>query len=249
VSKGPRNIVVPPKKTTNSNDRFSDGCILFFVKYPEEGQVKSRLALEVKGLCAVALYRNFVLDLLCGLKDLGIAFRICYFPETFQGRFEAWLGERYAFMPQQGKDLGARMRNSFSQAFSGGFRRVVVIGSDSPDLPGGFLEEALVSLITHDSVIGPTVDGGYYLIGFRNDSFCSKAFENIAWSTQTVFQKTRNILRSAGHKTRVLPRWYDIDTLDDLKSLVQRNKKTAFSTSLTMGYLLHSKVPWVTPCT
>ena len=242
-----RNIAAPVTQKNNGEDFFSDGCILFFVKYPEEGQVKNRLSVDLKEISAVELYRNFIIDSLCRLKGLGITFHICCFPETSIGKFEAWLGDRYVFMPQHGKDLGARMSNSFSQAFLKGFRRVVVIGSDSPDLPGSFLKEAFTYLTTNDSVLGPTVDGGYYLIGFRNDTFCSETFENIAWSTNTVFQETRNILRNAGHKTHILPLWNDIDTLDDLKGLVRRSKKTAFSSSKTMCYLLHSNVPWVTP--
>jgi len=247
VKESPRNITVPVKESQSGFDCLCDGCILFFVKYPEEGQVKSRLAVDLKEISAVELYRNFVIDLLCQLRDLGIIFHICCFPETAIGRFAAWLGNCYVFMPQRGNDLGARMSNSFSQAFLGGFRRVIVIGSDSPDLPGSFVKEALSSLATHDSVIGPTADGGYYLIGFRDDTFCSEALVDIAWSTNTVFPRTLHILRKAGHKTRVLPRWNDIDTLADLKGLVQRNRKTAFSSSKTMGYLLHSSVPWLTP--
>lgn len=246
MNESPRNIAAPVRNTVEGEDSFSDGCILLFVKYPEEGQVKSRLSVDLKEISAVELYRNFVIDLLCRLNDLGVSFRICCFPETSLGEFEAWLGDRYVFVPQHGKDLGERMSNSFSQAFLKGFRRVVVIGSDSPDLPGGFLKEALSSLANYDSVLGPTADGGYYLIGFRDDTFLPEAFEDIAWSTNTVFQKTRNILESVGHKTHIMPPWHDIDTLEDLKGLVLRNKKTPFNSSKTMHYLLHNNAPWMT---
>ena len=212
-------------------------CLLFFVKYPGKGQVKTRLSADLDEDITVELYRNFILDLLSMLKGLGIQFQICFSPADSQEKFEKWLGTQYSYVPQQGDDLGQRMKNAFIQAFDQGFQRVAIIGSDSPDLPGDSINEAFLYLETHDAVIGPSADGGYYLIGFNKAAFLPEAFEGIEWSTDMVLRKTLSILEKAGLKFRQLPAWRDVDTLDDLKNLVQRSHNKSFSSSRTMLYI------------
>ena len=160
-------------------DKSPKNCILFFVKYPEAGLVKTRLSAELNETMAVELYRTFVLDLLSMLGKFATPFQICFFPENSLEKFMGWLGDKYAYMPQHGEDLGQRMENSLAEAFAQGFNRAIIIGSDSPDLPEELIHEAFSSLEIHDAVIGPSVDGGYYLIGFRNDAFLPEAFEGI----------------------------------------------------------------------
>lgn len=143
-------------------------------------------------------------------------------------------------MPQQGKNLGERMQNSFVQAFLQGFHRVIIIGSDSPDLPRTFIEEAFSALKTMDSVIGPACDGGYYLIGFRKETFFPEVFTGITWSTDKVFEESCARLKNAGRKTYILPPWHDIDTLADLQELIRRSKNGPFDCSKTMSFLLRS---------
>jgi rSAM/selenodomain-associated transferase 1 len=217
---------------------LGDRCILFFVKYPERGAVKNRLAVDLTAVDIVELYRNFVLDIITMLEELRMPFQICYFPDDAEKRFIAWLGNHYRYMPQQGKNLGERMQNSFVQAFLKGFHQVIIMGSDSPDLPRTFIEEAFSSLKTMDSVIGPACDGGYYLLGFKKKTFLPRVFEKIPWSSSSVFQESLRVLQAAGHKTFLLPRWHDIDTLGDLKNLIRRGRQSPFSNSRTMSFLL-----------
>ncbi len=219
-------------------NKSDDRCVLFFVKYPKEGEVKERLSAALGETMTVELYRNFVLDLLSTLEKLGSRFWICFYPDNLQEKFKRWLGMQYCYMPQKGEDLGQRMKNSFIQAFAEGFQRVIIIGSDIPDLPGTIINEAFLFLETHDAVVGPSFDGGYYLIGFRYNNFSPRVFEGINWSTDTVFQETMKILKKAGCKIHVLPEWRDIDTLADLKDLFQRNRDTEFKSSRTISYSL-----------
>ena len=212
-------------------------CLLFFMKCPEKGKVKTRLAKEIGAIVTVELYKNFVLDLLSTLEKLGIDLWICFHPQNSREKLMGWLGRQYCYIPQKGADLGQRMKNSFLQAFDKDYHRVVVIGSDSPDLPSAFIKQALLCLETNDVVIGPAFDGGYYLIGFRANSFLPEAFEGINWSTNTVFRETMNIFETAKLKIHTLPGWSDIDTLCDVKNLMQRNQNTAFKHSKTMSYL------------
>ena len=226
----------------NGNNKSDEKCLLFFMKYPEEGQVKTRLSKDIGEIITVELYKNFVLDLLAMFEKPGIHLFLCFYPENSQEKLIEWLGNQYCYMPQKGEDLGQRMKNSFIQAFTIGYSRVIIIGSDSPDLPDAFINEAFLSLKTNDVVIGPAFDGGYYLIGFRSDTFLSEVFEGINWSTDTVFGETINILEEAGRKIHILPEWDDIDTLVDLKNLVLRNQDTEFRYSKTISYIFKTRV-------
>jgi len=211
--------------------------IILFVKDPARGRVKSRLASALGEDATLQLYRSFVLDILDTLGQTGIPVRICYYPPDSGKAVAGWLGPERQYLPQEGRDVGERMENAFRQAFSGGISRAVLIGSDIPDLPALFLNEAMASLLTHDAVIGPAHDGGYYLIGFRNDTFSPAAFSGIAWSTGTVLSSTMQAFGRAGQRVHVLSPWRDVDTREDLKDLAARNRRSAFSSSRTMSFL------------
>jgi rSAM/selenodomain-associated transferase 1 len=211
--------------------------ILLFVKAPLRGQVKSRLAAVLGQDAALALYRTFVLDILASIEKSGVPCIICYHPPDSGEIVKNWLGGRLPRFPQVGKDIGERMERAFRRAFSEGVSRAVLVGSDIPDLPPELLNDALASLSENDAVIGPAKDGGYYLIGFRRETFLPDIFRGIAWSTDTVFSRTMQIFELAHHKVFLLPPWRDVDTIDDLRDLMNRNRNGGFSDSRTMDYL------------
>jgi glycosyltransferase A (GT-A) superfamily protein (DUF2064 family) len=103
-----------------------------------------------------------------------------------------------------------------------GYKRVVLIGSDIPDLPMKYIEEAFQSLKRMDAVIGPAYDGGYYLIGFKDKTFSPQVFEGIAWGTTSVFDETMKKLNRFGRAVHTLPWQRDIDTAEDLRYLKGR---------------------------
>jgi len=217
--------------------------IILFVKVPAGSQVKTRLAAALGENAALELYQRFVQDILDTLVQTGIPVMICYYPPVSRNAVAAWLGPGQQYLPQEGRDVGERMENAFRQAFSGGVSRAVLIGSDIPDLPALFLNEAMASLLTHDAVIGPAHDGGYYLIGFRNDTFSPAVFSGIAWSTGTVLSSTMQAFGRAGQRVHMLSPWRDVDTREDLKDLAARNRRSAFSSSRTMSFLAGLKLP------
>jgi len=219
-----------------------DTCVLCFVKYPEKGQVKLRLAVDLDEDVVVELYRNFVLDVVSILKTLDAPFYLCFSPLNAQKKFREWLGSAYSYVPQEGNDIGERMKNGFCYAFTEGFRRVILVGSDSPDLPSDFLRNAITELQTHDVVIGPSSDGGYYLIGFRDDTFLPSVFDGISWSSSTVFQETIEKAKNAGRSLSLLPAWSDVDIVSDLKNLIRRNRNTVFKSSHTISFLRRNKI-------
>jgi rSAM/selenodomain-associated transferase 1 len=204
--------------------------------------VKHRLTIDLNEEIVIDLYRCFVHDTLTTITKLDAHLLICFLPSDAEEKFKDWLGSTFTYIPQEGADLGERMKNCFTHAFAQGFHRVILIGSDSPDLPGTFLHNAFAELRTHDVVLGPSSDGGYYLIGFRDTAFFPVVFEGIPWSQQTVLQETLKKIHQKTRRLSLLPVWSDIDTIVDLKNLVKRNRDTAFKSSQTITYLLQKEI-------
>jgi rSAM/selenodomain-associated transferase 1 len=123
---------------------------------------------------------------------------------------------------QTGDDLGARMASAFKQALDSGYRSVVVIGTDIPGINGPLLTTAMNSLRDHDVVLGPTVDGGYYLIGLRSP--LPALFENIPWSTDQVYALTEQRIQALGLSLKILPKLRDLDTVEDLHICIRDAK-------------------------
>jgi rSAM/selenodomain-associated transferase 1 len=142
------------------------------------------------------------------------------------------------YAPQIGEDLGERMANAFIRCFADGCEAALLIGSDIPDMPAAFVERGFAFLQENDAVIGPACDGGYYLIGFRADTFSREAFRGIAWGTGSVLKTTRGILERKALRIAALPEWGDIDTYEDLIALEERNRNTPFAQSRTMRYVV-----------
>ena len=212
-----------------------------FVKMPERGMVKSRLAVSVGKDMALGLYKCFVSDIIGTLTGGGYPLAIFFHPPESRQRVVQWLGDEHTLFPQAGDDLGERMKNAFKTVFSQGFRSALLIGSDSPDLPNQIIDEALISLKDHDVVLGPSYDGGYYLIGFRADAFLPQVFDGIVWSTPEVFKQTLDVLKKTNPRFHILPKWRDIDTFDDLKALYLKNRDTPFAESETIKYMENNR--------
>lgn len=211
--------------------------IMLFVKAPQRGRVKSRLAAALGEDAALEIYRAFVKDMVDTLDRVALRTTICVDPPESLPAVSVWLGERRSYEVQIGPDLGERMEHAFRSAFNNGSTRAVLIGSDFPDLPAEILTRAIEELERHDAVIGPAADGGYYLIGFRSGSFRPEVFRDIRWSTPAVFEETMSIFARTGSRVHILPQWQDVDTIDDLRNLYERNKGTDFERSCTMPIL------------
>ena len=123
--------------------------------------------------------------------------------------------------------LGDRLIHAFSRAFANGMERAVIIGSDSPGLPLNYLEDAFDRLNSADVVLGPSQDGGYYLIGLSK-SLHPEIFQNISWSTSLAFAQTLNAAKQIGLSAELLPEYFDIDTFHDLKKLRDRYERQPF---------------------
>ncbi len=186
-------------------------CILIFTRNPELGKVKSRLAKGIGQKNALTIYKK----LLQHTKEV-----------VSQIDCERWVGYSVAVRPndiwpaadfkkfqQQGDDLGNRMEHAFTKAFAAGHQKVIIVGSDLYDLRPKHILEAFTALDTHDTVIGPAQDGGYYLLGMK--TLIPQVFSNKEWGTATVFDATLADLKDKSlHKLEMLN---DIDYAEDLK--------------------------------
>lgn len=213
-------------------------AVIVFVKSPDRAQVKSRLAESIGEERARTLYRLFVEDLLDTLARQDARLRLCFEPRDAEEDISRWLGGRHDLFPQRGENLGEKMSKAFEETFEKGYSRVLLIGSDVPDLTDSVFAEGFSALATHDAVLGPSMDGGYYLVGFRDETFRPEIFEGIPWSTGAVFNRTLEVFIALGDVVHILPVWRDIDVIEDLKALMHRHGESPFRQSRTMRYLL-----------
>ncbi len=212
-------------------------CMILFVRAPQIGRVKTRLEKALGPEVVLQLYKCFTKDVIETAKEGVDRIRICYYPSNQKALVMNWLGEGFDYFPQNGADLGERMKNAFLNSFKAGFTQAVLIGTDLPDLPGAILEEAFSALGEGKPVIGPAKDGGYFLIGFERDRFYPSIFDNMVWGRDDVFQKTCAAFEKTGHPPHTVSEWQDIDEHKDLLDLVDRLKTMMSEASHTLRYL------------
>lgn len=188
-----------------------------FAKYWQPGSVKTRLAATIGDLAASRLYREFVQCLVERFQQIGDCRILAFAPPDARAEFHALVPASWELQPQCAGDLGTRMQHYFGQALEAGRRQVLLIGSDSPTLPKVVVRQAFEALDQHQAVLGPTADGGYYLVGISGT--VPPIFEGIDWSTDSVWQQTVDRLRAAGVTYAELPEWYDVDQAADLQTL------------------------------
>jgi rSAM/selenodomain-associated transferase 1 len=202
---------------------LSKTALLVFVKYPEPGEVKTRLAAGIGNEKAAAVYRLFAEICLKRYRSVRDTDCIVYCtPAEEKERTAAWLGDEYLYGIQSSGDLGQRLINGFHD-YLADYDKVIALGTDSPNLPVAYVEEALASLEDHDAVVGPCDDGGYYLIGMKQEY--PFLFEGIEWSTKHVLYQT--LMKAKEHHVLIdiLPNWYDVDTEDELHKLLKCDKE------------------------
>jgi uncharacterized protein len=212
-------------------------ALIIFAKAPIPGEVKTRLCPPLDPDEAASLHGTLVLDAIERTKGLqGITLYVAGMPDLAHPFFKVMEGRYGArLLSQRGPDLGSRMGQAMQDAFDQGAKEVVLTGTDLPTLPHAHLIEALKLMKSHDVVLGPTADGGYYLIGLQK--MVPALFEGIAWSTATVFAETKKKTEAAGLSVGLLPECRDLDTLDDLKFFLTQIGKDRAMTKRTEGAL------------
>lgn len=185
------------------------------MKYPEPGRVKTRLARQIGDCEACRVYRRMAEKIIekTGSDGMDYERTIFYRPASAERRVRNWLaGEKVA--PQRGADIGRIMENAFCDMFRGGAGMAIVAGVDIPGLDAHIVNEAFQELAYGDVVIGPALDGGYYLIGMKARQ--PDIFRGISWGTAGVFSETLRVIGNLGLTVRTVRAMNDVDTLDDL---------------------------------
>jgi len=192
-------------------------ALLIVGKAPVPGRTKTRLVPPLSPEEAAELYRGFLLDCVSLGLDLGWERVSVIHPAGSGDVLAALLPPRVLLVEQAGHGLGDALSSAFARHLGEGFQRVVLIGSDNPTLPLEPIREACTVLDEDDLSIGPTVDGGYYLIGMRAAHL--GVFSQIEWSTSRVYVQTLAQAQVLGLRVRAVQEWYDVDEPPDLARL------------------------------
>ncbi|HUP22097.1 MAG TPA: TIGR04282 family arsenosugar biosynthesis glycosyltransferase [Thermoanaerobaculia bacterium] len=198
---------------------------MLFAKPPRSGRVKTRLIGEVTADRAAEIYRAFLLDLTGELAGGSFELRLAWAldGDEEQPPFEPPLPS--TALVQHGADLGARLHRALATLVEFGHERVAAVGSDHPELRAARVEEAFRALDRYPVVIGPALDGGYYLIALRARLLHPRLFEDIAWSTDSVLEQTIARCTERGLSWRLLEPAADVDTPADLEALARRLRR------------------------
>ena len=190
----------------------SKKAVIIFVRNPELGTCKTRLAQTIGEEKALKVY-NYLLQHTAKITEKLMADRFVFYSECIP-KNDIWNNDIFIKKLQEGSDLGIKMKNAFIELFNSGYEKILIVGSDILDLKSEHISDAFLKLDSHDVVIGPALDGGYYLLGMKQ--LYPLIFENKFWGTSTVLKDTLDDLHL--QSICILNVLNDIDTFEDLNN-------------------------------
>lgn len=188
-------------------------ALIIFIKNAVAGKVKTRLAKSIGNHAALKVYKN-LLDITRSACSLVNANRYLYYSEKVE-ESDTWSIALFEKKLQEGEDLGERMKKAFQECFENENEKVIIVGSDCPNISAEIIENAFEKLDQHDVVIGPAKDGGYYLLAMRK--LHNAIFDDKQWSTEGLLKQTLKSIEDNKLKYCLLEELYDVDTIEDLK--------------------------------
>lgn len=211
-------------------------ALILMTRIPIPGKTKTRLMELLTGEECSGLHMAFLQDLFTTFKELkDIALFMTYTPEDSLFILENVIPESIKFFPQIGEDLGEKMFLAINQVLLKGYQKVILIGSDIPDLSAKDIETSFQLLDDYDMVLGPTYDGGYYLVGMKAPH--EKIFRiPQKWGGKSVLESTVNIGNEQNLTVGLAPKYRDIDTKEDLFEFERKNQNS--KASYTMKWIL-----------
>ena len=195
-------------------------ALVIFARAPVPGQAKTRLIPVLGPEGAAELYRCFLRDTLANAAVMDASVLVAAAEEGHVAEVSRLAAEACPaaeVIVQEGRDLGERMLNAFRHTLRSGYRRTVIVGSDVPSLPWERVSEALRLAGERDLTLGPSLDGGYYLIGMH--AAIPRLFDGMAWGKRTVLVDTLRHAQDLQLTVSLLEPWYDVDTPRDLETL------------------------------
>ncbi|MGF1670473.1 MAG: TIGR04282 family arsenosugar biosynthesis glycosyltransferase [Balneolaceae bacterium] len=188
-----------------------DDLLIIFVKNPVKGKVKTRLAADLGESKALMVYHSLLRITRSVVNSMNVTKQVWY--SDFIDPSDDWDPKFFYKKLQIGISLGERMKTAFYCGFHDNFKRIVIIGSDCPSISENHLKQAYRELADNDVVLGPSSDGGYYLLGMNQ--FIPELFDNKSWSTENLYAETLRTIRDMNKSFGELEILNDIDTLED----------------------------------
>ena len=215
-------------------------AIILFTRVPLPGKTKTRLMPFLSGQECARLHECFILDIYraCAQTDADIL--VCCTPDENKDVLTQLLDRDLVFLPQRGRDLGERMSRAFRSAFRLGYEKVLLIGTDIPQLTAEILRDAFDALSAHDAVIHPTADGGYYLIGMTKEQ--PELWHTARYGTSSALADTLEQAEKAGLKMAVGQMCRDVDTKEDLFALYRELGQSPGHTGRYLQHELREKL-------
>jgi len=209
--------------------------IIIFTRYPIEGKVKTRLASTIGNHHAKEFYKMISEIIINDTKLIRNSYKyVFYSDEAEKEMVKKWLGRSFLYSHQEGKELGERMTNAFRKVFSHGAKKAIIIGTDIPDLSSQIIKEAIRKLDKTDLVIGPSKDGGYYLLGMKK--YLPALFKNIEYGTNSVFAETIAKAEKLNLTYSTLELLQDIDTEEDLINWLKSRNRNGIKKQISLAY-------------
>ena len=213
--KGPGSTLKPFPRG-ESRTPVSKECVILFARYPAAGKVKTRLTPMLSKEQAAELYKKMLAASLRTLRGCGAAAYVYCDPAGSAAALKREYAGGLECRGQNGRNIGDKMKNAFQDVFRLGFSKAVLAGTDIPGLTAGLLRKAFEEIEKRGAVIGPAKDGGYYLIGFKKDTFLAPVFEGVRWGGGTVLADTASIFNRYGRAAGTLRELRDIDNIEDI---------------------------------
>ena len=234
--------------------KFKSHLAILFCRYPVPGHVKTRLIPDLGPVAAANIHRELTETILKNLiqarAQVGFDIQICFGGGSFK-RMSQWLGPKHAYERQVEGDLGRRMYSAFHGAFEKGYQRVILVGSDIPEMKAGHIREAFHALEDDDLVLAPSTDGGYWLVGLKKPS---DVFQISNWGNHNVLEQTMAQAKIHGLSIQQIETLSDIDTMEDLRiwrpgyeidhpylSIIIPTLNEASNIDLTLKKILHKE--------
>ncbi len=193
-------------------------CIVVMARQPSPGSTKTRLAAVLGDEAAASVYEAFLLDTIATCRRVDARLLVSYAPDSpGAARYFRDIAPEATFAAQPEAPFGVRLASAMQAAFDGGCERVAIIGSDIPHMETVWLDDAFASLDDHDIALGPTQDGGYYLLALRTPE--PRLFDDIDWSSGRELGQTRSRATQLGLRVQDVQETFDVDNLADLLAL------------------------------
>jgi uncharacterized protein len=197
----------------------SDRVLVIMAKAPRPGAVKTRLSPVLSPEAVIAFYHCLLEDTLALARSLGDVEVAIMCPDSDVSEMAQFAGSEAKVVAQKGRGLAAGLTSVFAHFAESGQRRIIAFNSDSPHLPRSVLEGAFETLATHDVVVGPTHDGGYYLVGAK--ASYPTLFANDGMGTSTALERLLSRARTLELSMGFAETFYDVDVADDLNRLAE----------------------------